>query len=125
MQFEGLYQQLRQDAECFRANHYVKEAQIIERCIERVVQEVHNWHSELLPAGVAAKYSGYTTCHLGRLAKTGKLQNFGTRFRPKYRRGALPRRRPIGDVGVALSEARSDRSEEVLRDILASKVARN
>jgi len=38
----------------------------------------------------AARQSGYSPDHLGRLVREGKLENLGTRHRPRVRLGDLP-----------------------------------
>ena len=48
---------------------------------------------ELLNLTDAARHSGYSPDHLGRLIRDGKLTNHGARHAPKIRAGDLPRRR--------------------------------
>jgi hypothetical protein len=46
----------------------------------------------VLTIGDAAAVSGYSTDHLGRLLRTGRLQNVGSRHRPRIRLADLPRK---------------------------------
>ena len=47
---------------------------------------------DLLPLGPAAKESGYSASHLGRLIREGRLPNLGKPHAPRVRRADLPRK---------------------------------
>jgi hypothetical protein len=47
----------------------------------------------------AARLSGYSPDHLGRLIREGKMRNYGTRHRPRVRVGDLPRKALPADEG--------------------------
>ena len=46
----------------------------------------------LLTLAQAARVSGYSEDHLGRLVRSGTIPNAGTRYRPRVRSADLPRR---------------------------------
>ena len=48
----------------------------------------------LLSLEAAARESGYSSDHLGRLVKSSQLTNHGRKHAPKVRRGDLPRKPP-------------------------------
>src|SRR5687768_2885859 len=48
--------------------------------------------NELLTLAQAARESGYSNEHLGRMVRTGKVPNAGQRHAPRVRRADLPKR---------------------------------
>lgn len=57
----------------------------------------------------AARESGYTADHLGRLVRAGKIPNAGTFARPRIRRADLPRKATAvgADAAIRINPARS------------------
>ena len=54
-------------------------------------EALHEQAGKLLNLTDAARHSGYSPDHLGRLVRAGKLTNHGARNAPKIRAGDLPR----------------------------------
>jgi hypothetical protein len=48
--------------------------------------------ADLLTLQAAARETGHSADHIGRLVRTGKLENHGRKHSPKVRRGDLPRK---------------------------------
>jgi hypothetical protein len=74
--------------------------------------------ADLLTLQAAARESGHSADHLGRLILAGKLENHGRKHAPKVRRGDLPRkaaRRP----GLALQPGGAH-MEALTREAIAS-----
>lgn len=97
------------------------------RSSRRTLREGEN---DLLDLQEAARESGYSPDHLGRLIRTGRLPNAGKRNAPKIRRADLPRRpevaaREAQDNGVvSMGGSPRDDSvtfERIAREALVSK----
>lgn len=54
--------------------------------------------NELLTLEQAASETGYSKAHLRRLAALGRLPQQGGHYRPRYRRGDLPRKPGHGEI---------------------------
>lgn len=65
-------------------------AEALESCADELEQVASHAGSELLSLAEAALISGYTTDHLGRLLREGKLTNHGRPHAPRIRRAELP-----------------------------------
>jgi hypothetical protein len=72
---------------------------------------------ELLSLAEAAEISGYHPDSLGRLIREGKLANYGTKRRPKVKRGDLPRR-------ASQSPTLRDYKTSFITDVSAAAIAR-
>ena len=68
----------------------VPAGQLFDRIIDKVDEEERSGDGELLTLTEAAKYSGYTSDHLGALVRHGKLHNYGRPNAPRIRRDELP-----------------------------------
>jgi hypothetical protein len=69
----------------------------------------------------AARESGYSAEHLGRLIRTGRIPNAGRRSAPRVRRGDLPAKPAHRPDVLAPDEAQSEFSNGLFRDIVNSK----
>jgi hypothetical protein len=67
-----------------------------ERAADEVEASLHDHGSEALPLQEAARESGYTPDHLGRLIREGTLSNAGRPNAPRIRRSDLPRKTVSG-----------------------------
>ena len=54
----------------------------------------------IVPLNDAARRSGYSPDHLGRMVRDGRLTNHGTKHRPRVRLGDLPRKAQSANVGA-------------------------
>jgi hypothetical protein len=79
-----------------QATAYDRDGQPGARLLARVADELEaalaTTGDALVPLNDAARLSGYSADHLGRLIRDGKLVNMGTRHRPRVRVGDLPRK---------------------------------
>jgi hypothetical protein len=71
----------------------------------------------LLTLGEAARASGYSSDHLGRLVRAGRIPNAGRRYAPRIRRRDLPRRAraAVADAAQAVYDAGADARKLVSR----------
>jgi hypothetical protein len=67
-------------------------ARAFERAATELEQALDSIHHEVLTLSQAAKDSGYTVEHLGRLVRDEKIPNAGKKGSPRIRRCDLPRR---------------------------------
>jgi hypothetical protein len=67
-------------------------ARLLARCADELEAALATTADALVPLNDAARLSGYSPDHLGRLIRDGKLMNLGTRHRPRVRVGDLPRK---------------------------------
>ena len=65
-------------------------APVVSRLADELTDALECDESELLTLEQAAHESGYSTEHLGRMVRTGKLSNAGRSHAPRIRRGDLP-----------------------------------
>ena len=82
--------------------------------------------AEVLTLAEAARISGYSVDHLGRLLRAGALANAGSKHRPRVRRGDLPCKpsgklhaEPSGDI-VRLTSKR-----QIARSVVNSEHGRH
>jgi hypothetical protein len=71
---------------------HVDGARLLGQCIGEVEQLFRQEESESLTLREAASLSGYSVDHLARLIRAGSLLNVGRPYRPRVRRGDLPRK---------------------------------
>jgi len=80
-------------AEEYRAvNAQVDGGRILMQCLSEMEGVFRAEGSEVLSLGEAARISGYSTDHLGRLVRLGTLPNVGRRHRPRVRVQDLPQK---------------------------------
>ena len=91
-EFNVLPQQWREKAKLFRQHGHEATARTYEVCSAELEAAVRGGAQELLDLKEAARESGYSADHLGRLVRDGKIPNAGRRNAPKIRRIDLPRR---------------------------------
>lgn len=77
--------------------------------------------AELLTLEQAATESGYSTDHLGRLVRQGKVPNAGRQHSPRIRRGDLPRKVGILPVAPVIAISRV----QIARSVVNSHKERN
>lgn len=82
--------QWRADAATLRRRGAPALAEALESCADDLDRVVAHQGSELLTIPEAALVSGYSTDHLGRLLREGKITNHGRPHAPRIRRAELP-----------------------------------
>jgi hypothetical protein len=82
--------------------------------LERALTEADE---TLLTLGEAARASGYSSDHLGRLVRAGRIPNAGRPYAPRIRRRDLPRRAraAVADGAQAAYDAGADARKLVSR----------
>ncbi len=124
----------REKAELFRQHGHEATARTYEVCSAELEAALRGTEEELLDLQEAARESGYSSDHLGRLVRYGKIPNSGRRNAPKIKRSDLPRRpevvaRPAheqegGIVVNGNSRSSSLAFERIAREALVSKSGR-
>ena len=129
-EFNVLPQQWREKAKLFRQHGHEATARTYEVCSAELEAAVRGGAHELLDLKEAARESGYSADHLGRLVRDGKIPNAGRRNAPKIRRIDLPRRPEVTsskkspEVDLVLTgtpRANSVSFERIARGALVSK----
>ncbi|MFC1791328.1 hypothetical protein ACFL0I_02535 [Gemmatimonadota bacterium] len=88
----NLQEDWRRTAELFRDHFTDPVARAYERCAEDLEEWLNQQEDAVLNLKQAAAESGYSSDHLGRLQKAGKIPNAGRPGSPKIRRADLPRK---------------------------------
>lgn len=84
--------QWRTEADTLRKRGAVAQAVAVESCAEELERALLERDDELLNLTEAARLSGYSSEHLGRMVRDGKIPNAGRPGAPRIRLGDLPRR---------------------------------
>lgn len=71
---------------------------LIGEFLDDLAQLEQAYANELLTLEQAAGETGYSKAHLRRLAAMGRLPQQGGAYRPRYRRGDLPRKPGSGEI---------------------------
>jgi hypothetical protein len=121
-----LIKQWKKRARMLAAHGAVEAAKTYERVAVELEREAARANNELLSLSSAAHESGYSTDHLSRLVREGKLRNFGKKHRPLVQRSELPLKGGWSAGEYGASEGKSGTSEgynqvRLLRDIANSK----
>jgi hypothetical protein len=81
------------------------QADAVDQCAVELESALASMGDEMLSLESAARESGYSADHLGRLIRTGRLTNHGRPKAPKVRHGELPKKpiplarsAPVGDM---------------------------
>lgn len=94
------------------------QAQTMEWCARELVNAWDAWQNEELGPAAAAKECGYTSDHLRRLIRDGKLRNVGTHSAVCVRRRDLPRK-PHASVSTYTGPL--SLREQIARSIVSSE----
>jgi hypothetical protein len=84
-------------------------ANALEDAASELEAHLRETEADLLTLQAATRETGYTSDHLGRLIRAGKLENHGRGHAPKVRRGDLPRK-AARRVRLALQPTRAGQS---------------
>lgn len=129
--FAVLHGRWREQAELFRQHGHEATARAYELCSAELEQTLREVDDQLLDLQEAARESGYSSDHLGRLIRNGKIPNGGRRNAPRIRRSDLPRRpdsprQPVGMIDPSANGSGTTRVsavsfERIAREALVSK----
>jgi hypothetical protein len=127
----ALHGRWRQQAALFRQHGHEATARAYELCSGELEAALQAAQNQLLDLQEAAVESGYSSDHLGRLVREGRIPNAGRRNAPKIRRADLPRRPEIvsrhntqDDIAsrpTGTSRASTVSFERIAREALVSK----
>ena len=115
--------EFRSTAKVFREHADESVAIAYEKCANRVEQAFNEEDNVLLNLQQAAEESGYSTDHLGRLVRGGKIPNAGRPGAPRIARRDLPTQSTRKSHGVAEDPEQSDSSfEQIVQSIITEGV---
>ena len=115
----GLVAEFRAAADLFRSHADERVACTYERCARRLEEVVHFLEETPLTLAEAAEWGGYSTDHLGRLVRAGKIRNAGRLGSPRVRRADVP----IKTGYVAPSSQRAELvPEQIVRSVIEEGV---
>lgn len=97
------------------------QAHTLEYCAAELREVLRATHGELLNLRQAAEESGYSTEHLGRLLREGKIPNCGRKARPLVRRSDLPIKPGHAKKKLAFTPQSDYIVDRLFRDIRTSK----
>ncbi len=114
-----LAQEFRSTAKVFREHADESVAIAYEKCASRVEQAFNEEDNVLLNLQQAAEESGFTSDHLGRLVREGKIPNAGRPGAPRIARRHLPIKSHSTVPGVAFAAPGGDTSiEQIVQSII-------
>ena len=87
-----LASQWEKDAKLLAQYGSPQQAELLRDCSKKLFETIKREQEVLLTLAVAAQLCGYTSDHLGKLIKAGKLPNHGRKGSPKVRLGDLPKK---------------------------------
>ncbi len=88
--FGSLISRWHEDAAALRRRGAEVQAAVLEGCAEELEHELRERTTEALTIQQAARESGYSAEHLGRLVRDGKIPNAGRPNAPRIRRSDVP-----------------------------------
>ena len=119
--FDHLAEQWRTEAETLRKRGATAQAVVLESCADEMERALRERDNELLNLMEAAQLSGYSSEHLGRMVRDGKIPNAGRPGAPRIRLGDIPRKaRQLPDSTHAMQIADGNR-RQVVRAIVGHK----
>lgn len=81
-----------EDAARLEAYGATAQAKALQRAADDVLATLATLETDTLTLADAARESGYTADHLGRLVRRGEIENVGRPHAPRIRRSDLPRK---------------------------------
>jgi len=97
------------------------QARTLEYCADQLAASFRRRDEEVLSLQRAAKESGYSADHLGRLVREGKIRNSGRKSRPMIRRVDLPVKSSKAKEVPCISRQDGYIPDRLFRDIIHSK----
>ena len=119
-----LSEKWRGHAETLRAFGATSQAEAVEQCAADLERALAADNDELLTRGQAARISGYSADHLGRLVRQGSLPNMGRARAPRFRRGDLPRKPTALLLQASIPHLLGADPRQVARAVVTSKEAK-
>ncbi len=115
---EGLPADWRKQAKALRRYGGETPALALERCADDLEDTLAERDETTLSLVEAARESGYSREHLGRLVRDGKIPNAGRPYAPRIARRHLPRKAPA-QVSLAEEPRPSERSNtQIVQSII-------
>jgi len=88
----NLAETFRREADLLGSWGATAQAAAAEHAASRIERALMTWRNEVLSVADAATESGYSEAHLRRLLAACRIENAGSRGRPRIRRADLPRK---------------------------------
>lgn len=99
----------------------VAQAHTLEYCAAELREVLRATNGEMLSLRQAAEESGYSTEHLGRMIREGKIPNCGRKARPLVRRSDLPVKPGYTNKKLGITPQSDYILDRLFRDIRTSK----
>ncbi|HEX5437498.1 MAG TPA: hypothetical protein VFW98_10070 [Gemmatimonadaceae bacterium] len=116
-----LAERWRAEAERLRQLAAVGQAAALEYAAGELEVALEAGLDDTVTLGVAAHETGYSTDHLSRLIRQGKLKNVGQKHAPRIRLADVPRKR-ARHAPLALSSPDGSLPDEITRTAIGSKL---
>ena len=115
--------QWRDEADTLRRRGASAQAVALESCADELERALRDRDNELLNLTEAARLSGYSSEHLGRMVRNGVIPNAGRPNAPRIRHSDLPRKvgLPPGDKPMHIADTSK---EQIARSIVQGGEAR-
>ena len=97
------------------------QARTLEYCADELTATLTRAGDELLSLRRAARESGYSVDHIGRLLREGKIVNSGRKSKPLIRRKDLPRKAERTQAKANPPPQSGSTPDSLLQDIIRSK----
>ncbi len=110
--------QWRDEADTLRRRGAAAQAVVLESCAEELESTLQQHHDELLNLTEAARVSGYSREHLGRLLKEGRIPNAGQPGAPKIRRSKLPTKSAKLRLSKSVLQCSNISKDDVVRSVV-------
>ena len=109
----------RDQAEGLRQFGADAQAKAVDRCADHLEEVLRQEGDALLTLPEAAEESGYSSDHIGRLIREGRIPNAGRPGAPRIARRDLPLKATEGDAAVPQDSRISDTSNaQIVRSII-------
>ena len=115
---EGLPADWRKQAKTLRRYGGETPALAIERCADDLENTLAERDETTLSLVEAARESGYSRDHLGRLVRDGKIPNAGRPNAPRIARGHLPRKAPAEAPLAEAPRPRERSNTQIVQSII-------
>lgn len=123
MSLQELSSRWREQASLLRQHRLERDAAWLEDRADELERALTESETELVSLAEAARISGYSADHLGRLVRDGKLANLGRPQAPRVRTRDLPRKAQLTRGGAALHLHDASR-RQIATAILSSQAER-